>query len=92
MKTKIAITSLSSMSPLGNNPTDIWKNYLSDKTLIGVQEFNGKNQFVATIPSEIRKEIDQLRKTDTKYKALDETVLLAILTSRKASAKSLSAQ
>ena len=84
MKTKIAITSLSSMSPLGNNPTDIWKNYLSDKTLIGVQEFNGKNQFVATIPSEIRKEIDQLRKTDTKYKALDETVLLAILTSRKA--------
>lgn len=84
MKNKIAITSLASLSPLGNNPDAVWKNYLSNKTLIGVQEFNGKNQFVATIPSEIRTEIDQLRKSDSKYKALDETVLLAILTSRKA--------
>ena len=57
---------------------------MTDKTLITVQEFDGKNQFVATIPSEIRKEIAQLRKSDIKYKALDETVLLAILTSRKA--------
>ena len=84
MKTKIAITSLASMSPLGNNPTDIWNSYLSDKTLISLKEFDGKNQFVATIPSEIRKEITQLRKSEIKYKALDETVLLAILTSRKA--------
>ena len=84
MKTKIAITSLSSLSPLGNNPEVIWNNYLSDKTLISTQEFDGKKQFVATIPFEIRKEIDQLRKEDIKYKALDETVLLAILTSRKA--------
>ena len=84
LKIKIAITSLASLSPLGNNPTDIWNNYLSDKTLISVQEFDGKNQFVATIPSEIRNEITQLRKSDIKYKALDETVLLAILTSRKA--------
>jgi len=84
MKTKIAITSLASISPLGNNPDAIWNNYLSDKTLISTQEFDGKNQFVATIPSEIRNEITQLRKSDIKYKALDETVLLAILTSRKA--------
>ena len=84
MKTKIAITSLASISPLGNNPTDIWNNYLSNKTLISIQEFNGKKQFVATIPFAIRKEIDQLRKLEIKYKALDETVLLAILTSRKA--------
>jgi 3-oxoacyl-(acyl-carrier-protein) synthase len=84
LKTKIAITSLASISPLGNNPEAIWKHYLSDRTLISTQEFDGKNQFVATIPSEIRKEITQLRKSDIKYKALDETVLLAILTSRKA--------
>ena len=84
MKTKIAITSLASLSPLGNTPEVIWDNYLSDKTLILTQEFEGKKQFVAKIPSEIRKEIDQLRKSDLKYKALDETVLMAILTSRKA--------
>jgi 3-oxoacyl-(acyl-carrier-protein) synthase len=84
LKTKIAITSLASFSPLGNTPEGIWNNYLSPKTLITTKDFNGKGQFVATIPAEIRKEIDGLRKEDSKYKALDETVLMAILTSRKA--------
>ncbi len=84
MKTKIAITSLASLSPLGNTPKEIWANYLSPKSVITSKEFNGKSQFVATIPAEIRKGIDALRKEEVKYKALDETVLMAILTSRKA--------
>jgi 3-oxoacyl-(acyl-carrier-protein) synthase len=84
LKTKIAITSLASISPLGNNPEAIWNNYLSPKTLISTKEFNGKSQLVAMIPADIRKEIDALRKEDSKYKALDETVLLAIIASRQA--------
>ena len=84
MKTKIAITSLASISPLGKNPDAIWHNYLSDETLISTKEFNGSNQFVATIPEEIRQEIEDLRKSEIKYKALDETVLLSILVSRQA--------
>lgn len=84
MKTKIAITSLSSISPLGNTPDSIWQNYLSDTTLISKKEFNGQSQFIASIPSEIRKDIDRLRKSAIKYKALDETVLFAILVSRQA--------
>lgn len=84
LKTKIAITSLASISPLGNHPESIWYNYLSDKTLISTKEFNGKNQLVATIPSEIRNQIEVLRNEESKYKALDETVLLAILVSRQA--------
>lgn len=84
MKTKIAITSLASISPLGKNPEAIWHNYLSNETLISTEEFNGQQQFVARIPSEIRNEIDDLRKSEIKYKALDETVLLSILVSRQA--------
>ncbi len=84
MKTKIAITSLASFSPLGKNPDAIWHNYLSNKTLISAKKFNGSNQFVATIPQEIRQEIEDLRKSEIKYKALDETVLMAILVSRQA--------
>ncbi len=84
MKQKIAITSLASISPLGNNPESIWQNYLSPKTLISTKEFNGQNQFIASIPSELRKELEILRSSETKYKALDETVLLAILVSRQA--------
>jgi 3-oxoacyl-(acyl-carrier-protein) synthase len=84
MKTKIAITSLASISPLGKNPEAIWRNYLSNETLISTKDFNGKPQFVATIPQEIRNEIEELKKSEIKYKALDETVLLAILVSRQA--------
>lgn len=84
MKKKIAITSLASISPLGKNPDAIWQNYLLPKTLISTKKFNGQSQFVATIPSELRKELEALRVSDTKYKSLDETVLLAILVSREA--------
>jgi len=84
MKQKIAITSLASISPLGKTPNVIWQNYLSDKTLISTKEFNGNNQFVATIPFEIRKEIEVLKQSEVKYKALDETVLFALLVSRQA--------
>ena len=84
LKTKIAITSLASISPLGKNPEAIWRNYLSNETLISTKDFNGKPQFVATIPQEIRNEIEELKKSEIKYKALDETVLLSILVSRQA--------
>jgi 3-oxoacyl-(acyl-carrier-protein) synthase len=84
MKTKIAITSLASLSPLGNTPDDIWNNYLSPKTLISTKEYAGVNHLVATIPEEIKYQLEEIRKEDIKYKALDETVLMAILTSRKA--------
>ena len=81
MKQKIAITSLASISPLGNNPETIWQNYLSTKTLISTKEFNGQNQFIATIPTELRTELETLRVSETKYKSLDETVLFSILVS-----------
>lgn len=84
MKEKIAITSLASISPLGKNPEAIWRDYPSNETLISTKDFNGKPQFVATIPQEIRNEIEVLKQSEIKYKALDETVLLAILVSRQA--------
>lgn len=84
LKTKIAITALSSVSPLGTNPNAIWSQYQSPETLIAKAAFNGKEQFVATIPAEIRTQINDLRKEDSKYKALDETVLLAMIASRQA--------
>ena len=84
MKQKIAITSLASISPLGKTSEAIWQNYLSRKSLISSKDFNGQSQFVATIPKELRIELETLRLSETKYKALDETVLLAILVSREA--------
>lgn len=84
LKQKIAITSLSSISALGQHPNEIWDSYLSYKTAITNQLFNGKSKPVAQIPLEIKKKLKELRNSDTKYKALDETVLMAILASREA--------
>ena len=75
---------MSTISPLGNTPEAIWQNYLSDESLISSKKYNNQKYFVATIPNELRNEMELLRKSDIKYKALDETVLLAILVSRKA--------
>ena len=84
MKQKIAITALASISPLGKTSEAIWQNYLSRKSLISSKDFNGQPQYIATIPKELRIELETLRLSETKYKALDETVLLAILVSREA--------
>ncbi len=84
MKQKIALTSLASISALGTNPDAIWQHYLSDNTFISEKEFDGGNQFVAAIPPEEKAAIETIRLSATKYKSLDETVLMAILASRKA--------
>lgn len=84
MKTKIAITGLASISALGSEKDLIWKNYTQQKSYIQKKNLNHQNVFVATIPNEVEEEIAQLRNSDNKYKNLDNTVLFAILVSRKA--------
>lgn len=84
MKQKIAITALSSVSALGKEPNQIWTNYLSNEHFLSVKEFNGKEEYVALLSQEIKEELNQLRNSNPKYKELDETVLMAVLTSRNA--------
>ncbi|MGG7036045.1 MAG: beta-ketoacyl synthase N-terminal-like domain-containing protein [Flavobacterium sp.] len=84
MKTKIAITAFASISPLGNNPESIWEKYLLPETLITSKSYGDEKWFVGVIPDEIREEMEKLRKSDVKYKSLDETVLMALLVSRTA--------
>lgn len=84
MKQKVAITALSSISPLGNTPEAIWQQYLSDNTLISSKDFNDKSHFAASIPTYLSNEIEALKLSDIKYKSLDKTVLMALLVARKA--------
>ena len=84
LKSKIAITSLATLSPLGDNPFSVWNEYASPKSCIAVKTFMDKDYFVATLSEENREKVSSLRKEDLKYKALDETVLMAILTARQA--------
>lgn len=84
MKTKIAITSLASISPLGNNPIQVWEQYINNKTCITSQYIGTEMQLAASISNQDKLAIHHLQESDSKYKSLDPTVLYAILVSRQA--------
>ncbi|MBL7868411.1 beta-ketoacyl synthase N-terminal-like domain-containing protein [Flavobacterium lindanitolerans] len=84
MSQKIAITSLSSISPLGNSPEQIWQNYLNGATSISEYPIGNTKALAAMLPGYLKNEIAKLRDSESKYKNLDESVLYAIMASRKA--------
>ena len=79
---KISILSVESVSPLGINSNDVWNNYLTKNHHI-VKDIDFS--YLAS-PLQINEltQIKNLRQSHSKYKKLDETVLLAILASRQA--------
>ena len=84
MNSKIAITSIASISPLGNNVAAIWENTQSDQHFFKEIDFDSQSAFGAPLDADSKQEIEALKKSDSKYKSLDNSVLFAILASRKA--------
>ncbi|WP_338408180.1 beta-ketoacyl synthase N-terminal-like domain-containing protein [uncultured Flavobacterium sp.] len=84
MPQTISITAIASISPLGNNPKTIWENYLNTKHCFTEHFLDHKQTLVAKLDDNSSKEIEILKKSDSKYKFLDKTVLYAMLASRKA--------
>ena len=84
MNSKIAITSIASISPLGNNVAAIWENIQSDQHFFKEIDFDSQSAFGAPLDAISKQEIETLKKSDSKYKSLDNSVLFAILASRKA--------
>lgn len=80
----IAITALSSFSSLGNQPEFIWEEYLKETSLIVKKQIGNRIVPVAAIPQELSGMVSQLRTSEIKYKALDNSVLYGILASRQA--------
>lgn len=76
----IFITAIQSISPLGKTQNEIWQAYKNKQHYFSIKE----NNLVAKIPEEALQEIETLRTSDAKYKALDNSVLYAIYASRKA--------
>ena len=80
MQHPISITAISSISPLGKTKEDIWNNYLNDAHCFTEKD----GILVATFPKELKADIEQLRQSNLKYKALDNSVLYAIFSARNA--------
>ena len=84
MQEKIAITAISSFSPLGCDSKLIWAKYLQPNTLISKKLIGTKQTYVAALPQDLMEMVEQLKQSENKYKALDPSVLYAILASRQA--------
>ncbi len=84
MQKKIAITAIASFSSLGNLPNLIWDEYLKDTSLITEKKNDNNSFFVASISDSLKQMVQDLKDSNTKYKALDNSVLFAILASRDA--------
>jgi 3-oxoacyl-(acyl-carrier-protein) synthase len=80
----IAITALSSLSSLGKNSTEVWNNYLQTNHFLQLQSFGNAVEFAAPLSLEASQLIAEIRNSDSKYKSLDPSVLMAIWTSRQA--------
>lgn len=87
MQEPIAITALSTLSSLGKNPAEVWESYLQPNHNLQLQSFGNYSEFVAPLSDENAELIEHLRKSDSKYKSLDSSVLMAIWTSRQAIAQ-----
>jgi 3-oxoacyl-(acyl-carrier-protein) synthase len=77
----ISITAFASISSLGNDPKIIWNNYLNNEHFFIK---NNQNNWVSELNQNSKNEIEKLRKSDSKYKSLDNSVLFAIYASRQA--------
>jgi len=86
MNQPIAIVSTASISPLGQTSDEIWKNYCSEESLLTYKRGADNAHFVGQLPPHIQLEISKLRKENTKYNALDSSVLMALLVARSAQA------
>ena len=84
MSKTISITSIASISPLGNDPKTIWDNYQSPKHCFTEQFLDHKKTLIASLGEDSKQLIENLRQSDIKYKFLDKTVLYAMAASRKA--------
>lgn len=83
----ISITAISSISPLGNNPKSIWEQYGNSKHCFVEHNFENSKSFIAPLNDDSRELVNTVKKSDHKYKFLDDSVLMAIVASRAAIAK-----
>ena len=80
----ISITAIASISPLGNSMKESWAAYENPNSIFTQTKLSNQLEWVAALSANDRKEIGKLRKSDMKYKNLDDSVLYALIASRKA--------
>lgn len=84
MNETISIRSLASYSPLGDSAEQMWQQYLNEDHCIRSLDFGVQQYLVAPLPQELKENLANFRKSHSRYKDLDNSVLMAILAAREA--------
>ena len=84
MSASISITAISSITPLGTSLKETWEAYKKPNHHFVQRAFDESRLWVAPLTDKVRQEVLDLRKSDTKYKMLDDSVLFAIYAARNA--------
>ena len=87
MPQTISITAIASVSPLGNESETIWNKYQNPNPCFQSRFLDQKETWVGSLDEDSKAQVAALRQSDSKYKSLDNSVLYAMLASRKAIAK-----
>ena len=87
MSQTISITAIASVSPLGNESETIWNKYQNLNPSFQSRFLDQKETWVGSLDEDSKAQVAALRQSDSKYKSLDNSVLYAMLASRKAIAK-----
>jgi 3-oxoacyl-(acyl-carrier-protein) synthase len=80
----ISITSIASISPLGNDPKTVWENFKNTNHCFTEHFLDHKNTLVAKLNEDSKAIVEALKHSDIKYKFLDNSVLYAMAASRQA--------
>lgn len=80
----VSITGFSSISPLGHETNSIWEKYLDNQHCITWKNHQDENTPVAQLSNLCEKKLDLIKRAAPHYQDLDKTVLMSLVTARKA--------
>ena len=83
LKQPVFINSIASISALGTSSAEIWNNYLHENSLFQKMEANDRSYWVSQFSERENQLLNGIIFSDSKYKHLDKSVVMAILVARK---------
>lgn len=82
MSPVLSISGLASVSPLGCGPEAAWAAYRDSGHRLRSAPLGQETAWMGKCTADVRRQLEELRASDSNYEALDDTVLLAMLASR----------
>lgn len=85
----ISITGIASVSALGMSLSNVWECYTKGLPLFSNKSFQGDRIAISKVTLETEEALSQIKQSNSAYKKIDRSVLLAILAARNAFPKHL---